>query len=461
MIGALLALGGCASRAAAEAGGDGSPSHAIAAAEDLGRAFASVAKRVSPSVVSVRVESRPEPVAGSMDPFSFFGRGFRFRGAPDAQVQRGMGSGVIVRDDGYVLTNHHVIDGATRIEVELHDGRRVPANVVGSDPATDLAVLKVDATGLPAARFASPNEIEVGQWAIAIGSPFGLDDTITAGVVSAMGRAGLGSSEIEDYIQTDASINPGNSGGPLVNLRGEVIGINTMIIGRGTGIGFAIPSRLAQHVADQLIDSGAVTRAWIGVGFQELTPELAGHFHLDASSTHGALVGSVSAGGPAARAGLREGDVIVSVDGQDLRDGRDLQRLVLAKRVGEPVRLGVVRDGDHLALTLTTGERPSSEALARGDRGGEPGPASVGGLALQPLTPELARPLGLDGVNGALIAAVEPGTAADRAGLREGDVIVEADRKDVAGVDDVREALSDGSALLRVRRGSSSFYAVM
>jgi serine protease Do len=266
--------------------------------------------------------------------------------------------------------------------------------------------------------------------------------------------------EIEDYLQTDASINPGNSGGPLVNLRGEVVGINTMIIGGGSGIGFAIPASIAQGVAEQLIDKGSVHRAYIGVAFQELTPELAAQFGV--TGTGGALVTSLLAGGPADKAGIQPGDVIVTVDGKAISESRDLLRQILAKKIGSGVKLGVVRNKQVLALTLVTIERPHNERAQLDPNAAGPAPSTAhAGLRLQPLDAQLAQQLGYQGMQGALVVEVAPGSPAERAGLQQGDLILDADRKPVLGPADVDAALTDGSALLRVRRRDAATYMVL
>lgn len=429
---------------------------AIRNAHELGQAFAAVAEAVSPSVVSVRVDARL-PSGGMAMPFGPFG----LMPPQEDGLAQGNGSGVVVRRDGYVLTNYHVVQHAVRIEVQLQDGRRFVAEVVGADPATDLAVLRIPARDLPVASFGEARDVRPGQWAIAIGSPFGLDYTVTTGVVSSVGRGGLGMNEIEDYIQTDASINPGNSGGPLVDLNGRVIGINTMIIGRGAGIGFAVSSELARRVANQILEHGRVRRAWIGVSFQELTPQLASAFSLGDRARAGALIADVVPDGPAARAGLRAGDVVVGVDGQPVREGRDLLRSVLRHDVGARVRLDVMREGRRRAITLTTGERPGAEdesapvqTGARGDDRRSP----TDGISLSALTAEQRREVGTDG---ALVTDVTPGSDADRAGIQRGDVILQADGADVNGPQAVIAALGDGNALLRVQRGENSFFTVL
>lgn len=421
---------------------------AAAKARDIGDAFVSVAERVSSAVVALRVQQKQQVAPG----FPF--------GRPRSRIRRGNGSGVLIRNDGYLLTNEHVVHEATHIEVELKDGRRLEGEVVATDPATDLAVVKIDAEGLPALPFVDPGDIRVGEWVLAVGSPFGLDYTTTVGVVSAKGRA-VGANEIEDYIQTDASINPGNSGGPLVSLDGKIVGINTMIMGRGTGIGFAVPSFIAENVADELISSGEIQRAWIGVTFQDLTPEIAKNLEIEGEK--GALVSRVVPNGPAAEAGVKSGDVIISVDGETLKEGRDLLREVLQKDVGAALELGIIRDGERETVTVTTAERPSRQARRQQRRPKQGGGAGQGfGLGLQPLTPGIAQRLGLPpDAKGVVVAEVVPGEPADRAGLQQGDVIVSADREPVTKPRQVARALQDGSALLRVRREGSAYYIVL
>ncbi|MFM2421103.1 MAG: hypothetical protein RL385_5826, partial [Pseudomonadota bacterium] len=293
-------------------------------------------------------------------------------------------------------------------------------------------------------------------------SPFGLDYTVTAGVLSAKGRGGLGANEIEDYLQTDASINPGNSGGPLVNLNGEVLGINTMIIGN-SGIGFAIPSNLARKVSQDLLQKGDVSRAWIGVSFQELTPELASSFGL--SNMRGALVNDVSAGGPAQKAGVRAGDIITGVQDKPVREGRDLLRSVLQYPVGEKLMLTVQRDGKEQKIAVATAERPDARALRAGGSGNKSKAAekslAMRGAEVQDLTPELARRIGYAEGQGVVVSNVLPGSSAERAGLLRGDVIQEANRKPVSSRQKLEEALGSGRALLKVHRHGGSFFAVL
>ncbi len=426
----------------------------VATATQLGMAFSQVAERVSPSVVSIQVEvSRPR---------ASFGFGFPFGPSPDRGIQRGGGSGVVLTADGAILTNNHVVENATRITVALQDGRHFPAKVVGVDPATDLAVLRIDAKGLTSARFGDSDAAQVGQWMVAIGSPFGLDYSVTTGVLSAKGRGGFGANAVEDYLQTDASINPGNSGGPLVNLQGEVLGINTMIIGHASGIGFAIPSNLARRVSSELLQKGSFSRAWIGVGYQELTPELASSFGVQ--RTRGALVNELVPNGPAAKAGIRPGDILLDIQGREIREGRDLLRAVLQYPVGQSLSITVLRDGQQKKLSLVTEARPDENqeakrpANARKQRGGNG--AASSGAALAAMTPELARRLSYGGPGGVVVTGVVPGSAADRAGLARGDVIEEVNRKPAQNEEQVAEALAKGKALLKLHRQGSSFFSV-
>ena len=431
--------------ASASPRGSAADKDALSRAIAFETALTSVAESVSPSVVSIQVEvTRPRN-----DGFPFF-----FGGQGRGGIVRGGGSGIILRSDGYILTNNHVVAEATRIDVRLKNGKSYPAKLVGSDEASDLAMLKIDARGLPNAEFASSRDARVGQFVIAIGSPFGLDYTVTTGVLSAKGRGGIGANEIEDYLQTDASINPGNSGGPLVDLGGRVLGVNTMIIGRGSGIGFAIPSEIAQRVAKQLIENGEVKRAWLGVSFQEITPELAAHF--GGKFDGGALINGVVPDGPADKAGVRAGDVITAVDDTRIREGHDLLRTVLRQGVGERVTLEVLRGEKSKKLSLVTGERPNEKKGASSNTGAQG--QSMLGLQLEAITPRLRERFNYDGEGRVFIRAVEPGSDADRAGLQPGDVILQADRQPVRSVADVRAALQDGNALLYVERDSRRFF---
>ncbi|HLK35997.1 MAG TPA: trypsin-like peptidase domain-containing protein [Polyangiaceae bacterium] len=418
-----------------------------AEARRLSEGFVAVADRASPSVVQIDITARDEKA----DVLArFFGR------SSDEPIARGMGSGVVFTPDGAILTNNHVVEEALTINVRLRDGRYLPARLVGRDPATDLAVVKVEATGLTPAKFADSDAARVGEWVVAIGSPFGLGYTVTAGVLSAKGRGGLGMNAIEDYLQTDASINPGNSGGPLCNLQGEVLGINTMIVGRGQGIGFAVPSNMATRVGSQILKTGRVSRAWMGVAVQDLTPELATAMHLSPGA--GALVNNVAGDGPAFHANVRPGDVIASVAGRPVHDGHDLVRETLAHEVGQSVPLEIIRGGQHYGASATLSERPEKPV--------EPAPAQQQavphpgmGLVVRDLGPQQAAQMGLPSRALPVLTQVTPGSSADRAGLKAGDVIVEANGTSDPSSAQVAELAKSGELVLRVKRGDSFFYA--
>jgi S1-C subfamily serine protease len=420
-------------------------------ARRLSEGFVAVAEKVSPSVVQIEVNVR-EPTP----------HGIRWYKSPsgtgDTPTQRGMGSGVIFNADGAILTNNHVVEDALTITVRLRDGRLLPARLVGRDPATDLALIRVDAKNLVPARFADSDAVRVGEWVVAIGSPFGLGYTVTTGVVSAKGRGGVGVNSVEDYLQTDASINPGNSGGPLVNLEGQVLGINTMVVGRGQGIGFAVPSNLARRTADQLVRTGRVQRAWIGVGIQDVTPELAPELGVPAGS--GALVNSVASDGPGARAQLKPADIVGAVDGRKVRDAQEFIRELLAHDVGETVLLEVIRAGKHYGARVELVARPETTpppVIPAPPPAGTPGL----GLVIRDISPEQAAQLGMPPRAFAAVVQVAAGSAGDRAGLRTGDVVIEADGIFEPNASQVMSASQDGHMLLRVRRRDAAFYAAV
>ncbi len=405
---------------------------AVAPAPVAAPNWVALAEALKPAVVNVSMKRGAQPTPEAVDPFfqQFFGR-------VPPRAQRGLGSGFVVNPDGYVVTNNHVVDGATEISVKLADGREFPARVVGRDPRTDIALLKVEARGLPTIHLGDSAALKVGEPVMAIGNPFGLEQTVTTGIVSATGRV-IGEGPYDDFIQTDASINPGNSGGPLINGRGQVVGINTAIVSRSggsVGIGFAIPVNLAKPVVSQLAAAGHVTRGWLGVGIQPLTADLAKSFKV--TGTDGALVTSVSEGSPAAKAGLKQGDVIVEYDGRPVARAGDLPRAVAETPVGRAVSLKVVRDGAPVTLTATVGrlEEPR-EAKA------EPAPGEPAlGLSGRTLTPEVAQQLGVREQRGVLVTAVHDGSRAEAAGVKEGDVISQIDHRPVASVEDLRQAL--------------------
>jgi serine protease Do len=421
-----------------------------AEARRLSDAFVNVAERVSPSVVQIDTTVRDEQADQLL---RWFGRG----SGNDSPIARSKGSGVIFTSDGAILTNNHVIEGALTINVHLRDGRFLPARVVGRDPATDLAVVKVDASGLVAAKFADSETARVGEWVVAIGSPFGLGYTVTTGVLSAKGRGALGMNEIEDYLQTDASINPGNSGGPLCDLDGRVLGINSMIE-RGGGIGFAVPSNIARRAAEQILRTGKVTRPWLGAGLQDLSPDIAAVMKLDPRA--GALVSSVSPGGPADKAQIQPGDVLASVAGKPVHDGRDLIQETLAHDVGQVVQIEVIRGGRHYgtSVTLVARPEPATPPLPVEQQGA---PQSGLGLAVRVLSGAQSAQLGFPPHELAMVSTAIPGSAADRAGLRPGDVIIEADGVPYPTTKQLEEQAADGQLLLRLHRKDKDFYSAL
>ena len=437
-------------------------------AKQVGEAFVAVAERLGPSVVRVTTRERSAPARRQggprLDPFEGtpFERFFRDFGGgpiPESRGERiGTGSGVVIDGKGHILTNEHVVSDAADVRVTFVDGKEAKAKVVGTDPKTDLAVIRVDGATSPPAQFGDADETRVGEWVIAIGNPFGLDHSVTVGVLSAKGRYGFAAGKLEDFLQTDASINPGNSGGPLVNLRGQVIGINTMIAGLGTGVGFAVSESLAKPIAEQLIAHGKVTRPYIGVVMQALSPELRQALGKNAPDK-GALVAEVEKGSPADKAGIKVGDVVVRVAGAPTEDSREVQRAVLDQKVGDKIDITVWRNGKQTDVAVRTAEMPHDRA------GGAqaPGtPQSKLGLGLQTLTPDLAARLGLDrDSKGAVITSVTPGSAAAEAGVREGDVITAVDGAPVASADEAASRLSasrTGGHLVRVRRGEGALF---
>jgi len=436
--------------------------------EKMSDAFASIAEEVTPAVVTITSEKVIKPssdIQGGPNPFrDFFGddlwkRFFEFHYPEGGFTQQALGSGVIVRKDGIILTNNHLVGGAEDIAVTLADGRKLDAEIVGTDPRTDLAVVRVKAKDLPTVKLANSDNIRVGEWVVAIGSPFRLRQTVTAGIVSAKGRSNVGLAEYEDFIQTDAAINPGNSGGALVNLRGELIGINTAIATRtGTfsGIGFAIPINMAKRVMEDLIKNGRVIRGWLGILIQNVDESLAEAMKLD--TAEGALVSQVVKDGPAAKAGLKRGDVIVELDGRKVKDTLELRNKIAQTSPGTKVELTVLREGKEKRIEVKLGELPGEKKVQEMTRG----IADKLGLEVGPLTDRLAQRLGYEDDKGVLIMRVAPGSAAQKAGLRENDLIMEIDKKEVGSVEEFENAIGDlepgETMLLLVKRADATFF---
>ncbi len=452
---------GAASTAPGAAGPSGAPT-----------SFADLADKLAPSVVNIRVTKiervtgpgflGPEGELGPRPPFGeFFERFFQdMPRAPREFRQRGAGSGFLINKEGLIVTNNHVVEGAKEVTVTLSNKEEYPAKVVGRDPKTDIALVKIEPkVVLPVATLGDSDRLRVGDWVVAIGNPFGLSNTVTAGIVSAKGRV-IGAGPYDDFIQTDASINPGNSGGPLFNLQGEVVGINTAIIASGQGIGFAVPVNLAKGLLPQLEATGEVTRGYLGVNIQAITPALAKSLNLKGNK--GVLVGEVTKGAPADAAGLKRGDVIVAFDGKEVAEVHNLPPLVAATPVGKEVAITILRNGAEQTLRITVGKMP-------GERSEMPGPAEPAegkwGLALRDLDTRTAQRLGLTPGEGVLVVAVQPGSAADRAGVRTGDVLLEVNRQRVTSVKEAQaEAQKDQNAqslLLLLRREDASLFAAL
>jgi len=435
--------------------------------DSLSTAFERVARIVEPSVVNISTEQivrgggLPDgfgEMFGDNSPFGFF------FGQPRDQKQKSLGSGFVVDERGYILTNDHVVKDATKIKVRLQDGRELSGTVVGTDPQTDLAVIKVNESNLPVVKLANSDQVKVGQWVLAFGSPFGLEQTMTAGIISAKGRYMTGA--YDNFLQTDAAINPGNSGGPLVNLNGEVVGINTLILSQSggfQGVGFAIPATMADNVYRQLIASGKVTRGWLGVGIQEITPELAKSFGL--KTADGVLVSQVEPNSPAAKAGLQPEDVILEYNGKETKSPRELSMAVADTKIGIPAKLKVFRDGRMMSINVAVGEKPVERVEARTDPVDPTKPEGVKlGVTVENVTPEVARQLNLPSAAGALVMDVQSGSPADEGGVRRGDIIREINHKPINNASDLqstaRDLKSGNTVLLKVlRQGQTLFLA--
>ncbi len=434
------------------------------------RIWVRLAKSLRPAVVNISTTQQvaqerrsPSPFRGPRggedDPFQEFMRRFFGDGPSRPRPAQSLGSGVIIHPDGFIVTNNHVVENATDVRVKLEDGKEYKATVVGRDPKTDLALIKIDAKNLPVAPFGDSDKIEVGEPVMAIGNPFGLDATVTTGVVSAKGRV-IGEGPYDDFIQTDASINRGNSGGPLINTKGEVVAINTAIFsptGGSVGIGFAIPINQAKAILPQLQAKGAVTRAWLGVSIQQVTPDLARTLGL--SEPRGALVADVVTDSPAEKAGMKQGDVIVEFDGKSVKSSHDLPRIVAATPVGKNVPVKVLREGKETVVRATLTELDEKRLASRS--GSAPARGKLG-MALQDITPDMAQSLGLTEARGVVVSQVEAGSPADSAGIQVGDVILQVNGTNIRNLRDAQQALEktkpDAPTRLLVRRGDSQIF---
>ncbi len=451
----------------------------IALLDRTSKAFSSVVKKAGPAVVYVGVEKSTSsrgmeqlPFDLFNDPFfeRFFGPQFRHPEVPQGRGKRSFkqqaaGSGFIISPDGYILTNNHVVDGAEKITVRLEDKREFQAKVVGADPQTDVAMLKIEGKNLPVLPLGDSDVLEVGEWVIAIGSPFELSQSVTVGVVSAKGRNRMGITDYENFIQTDAAINPGNSGGPLLNIRGEAVGMNTAIFSRSggyMGIGFAIPINMAKNIEKQLRATGKVTRGWLGVMIQDVSEELARQF--GSANQRGALVSEVSSDSPAQRSGLLQGDIIIAIDGKTIDNVADLRNRIAETPPNTTVTLRVVRNGQERDMQVMVGEQPKN-LRADGGAAGAGSALSSMGLSLQDLTDALARQFGYEKDQGVLIASVEPGSAAEQVGLAGGQLIEEVNRSRVRNLKELEQALAKNretkQVLLRVRVDGNSRYVVL
>ena len=434
--------------------------------------MAPAAKAAMPAVVKISATKVVKAPSGfseqQFDPFrQFFGGGDEGSGGnpgfrqqvPRSHREGGLGSGVVISPDGYILTNNHVVDSATDVLVTLPDRREFKAKVIGTDPKTDIAVLKIEASNLPVITVGNSAKMQIGDAVLAIGNPYGVGQTVTMGIVSATGRTGLGIEDYEDFIQTDASINPGNSGGALVNDRGELIGINTAILAPGSGgnqgIGFAVPVNLARNVMDQIVTHGSVERAYLGVTIQEVTPAIAKAIGLN--GPEGALVSDVSPNSPAQKAGLQSGDVILSMNGTPVAESNQLRMNVSMMNPGQTVHLKVFRNGQTSEITAQVGELPGKK-VERASRETGPSEQALEGVSVEDLDARTARQAGLPAnTKGVVVTEVDPSSAAASAGLREGDVIQEVNHHAVTSLDDLSSALhrSNGGSLLLVNRGGN------
>jgi serine protease Do len=459
-----------------------SESARLAAAPGAPPSFVPIAKSVMPAVVNIstsRVVRTPQMGEGQ-SPFDdpmfrhFFGDDF-FRRFPMPRERResSLGSGVIVSGDGYIVTNSHVVHKVDQIKVLLSDKREFTGKVIGTDPKTDIAVIKIEARSLPTIQWGDSDKLEVGEYVLAVGNPFGLNQTVTMGIVSAIGRADVGITDYEDFIQTDAAINPGNSGGALINARGELIGINTAIFSRSggyQGIGFAVPANLTRSIMDSLIKRGKVVRGYIGVSIAPVTPAVAKH--LGIKETRGAFVQEILPDGPAGKAGVKDGDVIVGFNGKSIDTPTTLRNIVAQTEIGKTVKLELLRDGKPVSVDIRIAEQPKDFGR-RGEEEEEEEPGEEGaegtafsGLEVRPLTPDIAEQLELPkGTAGVVVMGAAPDSVSARAGVRRGDVVIEINRMPVRNIADFKRLAArvgkNDSVMLRVMRGARKVYMVL
>jgi serine protease Do len=432
--------------------------------------FSTLAKTISPAVVNISTVKTIKgggPVfrhyyqspRGDQDPFKDFLDKFFGNEQQREYKQRSLGSGFIIDKDGYIVTNNHVIAGADEIKVKLNSGKEYDAKIIGRDPSTDIALIKIKAdSNYSAAVFGDSDALKVGQWVVAIGSPFGLEHTVTAGIVSAKGRV-IGSGPYDDFIQTDASINPGNSGGPLINMKGQVIGINTAIIAGGNGIGFAIPANMAKGVIKQLKNEGAVTRGWLGVGIQNISDEMAEYYGI--KDKNGVLVSQIFPGDPADRAGIRTKDIITEVNGKKIKTSRELTRIIAAFHVGQMVDISVLRDGKEKTFKVKIAKRQEEKLAAREN----PHEAQEAfGIQVSNLTPEIAQKFNIRETKGVVVTDVLSDSQGDKEGLQVGDIIKEINHKSINTVNDyedsVQKVKKDGAVIMLVKRANSGFFVI-
>jgi serine protease Do len=448
----------------------GGDDQSITTLRQMGKAFASIAEKASPAVVGVRATKTLKGSArgdlsddsnGSLEDFFryFYGpdaspRRFpRGRGDQSQPKQTAQGSGFLISDDGYILTNNHMVGDADSVTVQLADGRKLSAKIIGSDAQTDVALIKIEATGLPFIELADSSKLEVGEWVIAIGNPFGLSHTVTAGIVSAKGRSRIGVADYEDLIQTDAAINLGNSGGPLLNLDGKAVGINAAIIGMGgnIGIGLAIPSNMAKDIYTQLKENGKVVRGFLGVQLDDLQPGMGEYFGVE--SGKGVIIMNVIDGSPAEKAGIKADDVVVEFEGEPVTNMNEFRNKVAMHKPGSKIELVVVRDKQRKTITATLDELPKDEAIVGASSRGDF--LETLGLKVETLSPDMADRLDLDNVTGVIVTDVKAGSPASDAEIEVGDLITDVNRKPVRNIKEFREAIAkaqkDGKALLRIR----------